>query len=669
MSSSPEKEVQRLRREIERHNRLYYVQAEPEITDEEFDALLQRLIELEKAHPELITPDSPTQRVGGEPLEGFRTVAHSVPMLSMENTYNEEELREFHDRVCRLLGESKPVYVVEPKIDGVSISLRYEEGRFALAVTRGDGRQGDDVTANVRTIRSLPLGLSGEPPAVLEVRGEIFFEKKDFVRINEQRVEEDEPEFANPRNAAAGTLKLLDPKLVARRPLRFLLWGLGQCEGVELETYSQALDYLKGLGLPVSPLARRVETIDAAIERIELFAEERHKLAYEVDGMVIKVDDFRKRERLGATSKSPRWQVAYKYAAEQAITKLLKIEVQVGKTGTLTPVAHLEPVWLAGTTVSRASLHNDEEIKRKDIRVGDRVVVEKAGEIIPQVVAVKIDERDGSEKVYQFPTQCPACAAPVRKDEGGVYVRCTNPSCPAQFKNTLEFFAHRHAMDIEGLGPKVIEQLVTTGLVKALPDLYRLKEEDVAGLERMGEKSARNLVQAIQASKERGLARLLAGLGIRHVGRRAAEILAEHFGQIGALMDADAETLADIHEIGPVIAKSIHRYFHEQGGREIVRQLGELGVLLSQPRRKAAEGGELLAGKSFVVTGTLAGYTRDQIHEKIKAHGGKVSSSVSSKTDFVVAGEDAGSKLTKANKLGVRVISEKELEAMLALKK
>lgn len=658
------REAEKLRGEIERHNRLYYTEDKPEISDEEFDALLKRLQEIEKKNPDLVTPDSPTQRVGGQPLEAFRTVEHRAPMLSMDNTYDPEELREFHDRMVKGLGGAAPTYVVEPKIDGVSMSLRYEEGLFALGLTRGDGRRGDDVTANLRTIKAIPLKLeSTSPPAVLEVRGEVYYGIEDFAKLNEQRVEADEPEFANPRNAASGTLKLLDPRIVATRPLRFLTWGLGECVGFDVSNYHDALEKLKGFGLPVSSFAKRFHDFDAMMKHILEFAEKRHTLPYQIDGMVVKVDDFAARERLGYTSKSPRWQVAYKYAAEQAVTRLLKIDIQVGKTGTLTPVANLEPVHLAGTTVSRATLHNQDEIKRKDIREGDLVVVQKAGEIIPQVIGVKVEQRTGEEKPFPFPTECPACGAPVRRDEGGVYVRCSNPSCPAQFKTALRSFAGRGAMDIEGLGAAIIEQLTDSGLVRRFPDLYRLKTEQVQPLERMGKKSAENLIAGIEASKARGLVRLLTGLGIRHVGRRAAEILAQNAGSVERLGELSAEEMENIHEIGPVVADSVYRFLHEQGGKALLAELAELGV--SMEVEKSTQGTGPLSGKTIVVTGTLTHFTRDQIHERIRQLGGKVGSSVSSKTDLLVAGESAGSKLAKAQQLGVPVQTEEEFLSTL----
>lgn len=658
-------EINRLREEIERHNELYYTNAQPEITDEEFDALMRQLSELEAKHPEFQSPDSPTQRVGGKPLTEFRTVPHRVPMLSMDNTYNPDELREFDQRVRRLLGDEPPVYAVEPKIDGVSISLTYEHGRFVQGATRGDGRSGDDVSENLKTIRTLPLRLRGKAPTLIEVRGEVYFRKLDFVEINREREEQGELPFANPRNSAAGTLKRLDSRLVKSKPLQFIIYGTGYVEGVELRSHVESMNYLKGLGLPTSPEMRSFEDFEALVDYCVRWAEKRHELEYEVDGMVIKVDSYAQRQRLGSTSKSPRWQVAYKYAAEQAVTTVEAIEIQIGKTGMLTPVAHFVPVQLAGTTVARASLHNEDEIRRKDIRVGDQVVIEKAGEIIPQVVSVLTDKRTGREKEFHFPKTCPACDTAVRRDEGGVYIRCPNPKCPALFKNVVEFYAHRHAMDIEGLGPAVIEQLVDQGLVVRLPDLYRLTEEQVASLERMGKKSARNLIEAIAGSKERGLARVLVGLGIRHVGRRAAEILAEHYGAAQPLMQADAAELARINEIGPVIADSVYRYFHEGSGAEIVADLQQLGVKLTEERKATAKG-SALAGKTVVVTGTLPKRSREEMHELIKANGGKVSGSVSSKTSYVVAGEEAGSKLTKAQSLGIEILSEEDLENLLA---
>lgn len=653
--------------EIDRHNELYYVHNQPEISDREFDALLKELTDLEEEYPSLRTPDSPTQRVGGRPLEGFETVQHRTPMLSMDNTYSLDELRAFDQRVRRLLKGEVPTYTCEPKIDGVSLSVTYEDGVLTLAATRGDGERGDNVTANVRTIRTLPLRLKGKsPPKVLEVRGEVYYRKLDFKKFNDEREEAGEMPFANPRNAAAGTLKMLDAKLVARRPLRIFFYAIGYVEGAAPTNQMEAIEIMRKLGLPVVEEIHEFDDFDKLLDFVDRWADRRHKLDYEADGMVIKVSDFKQREILGSTSKFPRWQVAYKYAPEQAVTRLEKIEVQVGKTGKLTPVAHLTPVQLSGTTVSRASLHNDEEIRRKDIRVGDWVLVEKAGEIIPQVVSVLKDRRDGSEEEFIFPRTCPACHQPVQRDEGGVYIRCVNPDCPAQIQNHVEFFAHRNAMDIEGLGPSLIKQLYDSGLVRRLPDLYRLKAQDVAELERMGKKSAANLVQAIEESKNRGLTRLLTGLGIRHVGTRGAEVLAEHFGTIDQLLEADEATLATVPEVGPVMAASVWNYFHTQGGRKIIEELRELGVRMDEPKAAQRQRGpQPLAGKTLVVTGTLVHYTRDEIEERIKELGGRAAGSVSKKTDYVVAGDEAGGKLDKARQLGIPVLTEDEFRKMI----
>jgi DNA ligase (NAD+) len=670
--AEPNERASFLRREIDRHNELYYAQAQPEISDQAFDRLLAELLEIEQKHPDLRTLDSPTQRVGGRPLEGFVTVTHRVPMLSMDNTYSLSELREFDQRVRKLIPDESVSYTAEPKIDGVSISLIYEDGVFVRGVTRGDGRQGDDVTQNIRTVRSLPLKLRPTAPEipippVLEVRGEIYFAKKDFAAINEARDEEGEAPFANPRNAAAGTLKMLDPKVVASRPLRVFVYAIGYEEGLDAITdQRKALAFLSNVGLPVVPHVRAFDELEDLLAYVENWANERHKLPYEVDGMVIKVVDFAQREQLGTTSKSPRWQVAYKYAAEQAVTQLLAIDVQVGKTGKLTPVAHLAPVHLSGTTVSRASLHNDEEIARKDIRVGDWVVVEKAGEIIPQVVSVQTDRRHGEEKVFTFPRSCPACHEPVERDEGGIYIRCVNPECPAQVQTRLEFFAHRSAMDIEGLGPAIIKQLYETGLVRQVADLYRLRVDQLTNLERMGRKSATNLVQAIEASKQRGLSRLLAGLGIRHVGARGAEILAQHFGSMEKLLQATTEELSEVPEVGPVVAGSIVAYFQHPARRRTIDELSELGLVMTEGSRPSAmDGSAPLAGQSVVVTGKLVHYSRDGINERIKQAGGKPAGSVSKKTGFVVVGESPGSKRDDAERLGVKIISEEEFRRLV----
>jgi DNA ligase (NAD+) len=665
--SSPTKRAAELRRLLDHHNRLYYLEAKPEISDREYDRLLDELKQLEADHPELVTPDSPTQRVGGAPIEGFVTVTHRLPMRSIDNTYNPAELREFDKRIRKLLPGEPVGYVVEPKIDGVAISLTYEDGAFTVGATRGDGERGDDVTHNLKTVRGLPLRLNAEtPPRLFEARGEVYMRREDLVKLNRQREAAGLEPLANPRNTVAGSLKLLDPRLCARRTLRLFCYDLGATEGVRVATHTEALDLLKRYGFPVNPHIARFDSVEEVIAYCTGWADKRNELPYETDGLVIKVDRLDQRRRLGATSKAPRWVVAYKFAAEQALTKLLAIEVQVGKTGTLTPVAHLEPVQLAGTTVSRASLHNADEIARKDIRVGDMVVVEKAGEIIPYVVRSEPGARTGAEKEFHFPARCPVCGAPVERDPGGVYYRCTGAGCTKQLKERLRFLAHRNAMDVEGLGTALIDQLVDTGLVRSVPDVYRLTTEQLVELERMGKKSAQNLLDGIAASKSRGLARLLTGLGIRHVGEHVAEVLAQHFGDVEALRAAPLERLASVPGIGPVLAESVHRYFQSETGRKTIEELKELGVKMTEPRRAApaAADGSALSGKTFVVTGTLTRYSRDEIEGLIKKLGGKATGSVSKKTDFLVAGENAGSKLEKARELGVRVLTEDEFEKL-----
>jgi DNA ligase (NAD+) len=662
--------AEELRRLLNHHNYLYYVEAKPEISDREFDKLLEELKKIETEHPELVTPDSPTQRVGGQPIEGFTSVSHRHPMLSIDNTYNPDELREFDKRIRKLLSGEAVTYVVELKIDGVAISLTYEEGQFTVGATRGDGERGDDVTHNLKTINGLPLRLrteKGQPaPALLEARGEVYMNRSDLVRLNQQRKDKGLEPFANPRNSTAGSLKLLDPRLCAERRLRLFAYGLEVSKEVKLKTHQEALALLRQFGFPVNPDIVALASIDEVIDYCLSWAERRHDLPYDTDGMVIKVDDYAQRRRLGATSKSPRWVVAYKFAAEQALTKLVSIEVQVGKTGTLTPVANLEPVHLAGTTVARASLHNADEIARKDIRVGDMVVVEKAGEIIPYVVRSEAAARSGSEKVFRFPSTCPECGAPVERDEGGVYYRCTGPACPAQLKERLRFYAHRNAMDIEGLGSALIDQLVDSGLVRSIPDIYSIDMSQILELERMGKKSAQNLLDGIATSKGRGLTRVLTGLGVRHVGEHVAELLAGAFGNIDDLMAAPAERLAQITGIGPVLAESISRFFHSTTGRKVIEDLRAQGVkLVEDAKVKPATAGGDLTGKTFVVTGTLEHYSRDEIERLIKDRGGKATGSVSKKTDYVVAGENAGSKLEKARGLGVTVLTEQEFDRLI----
>jgi DNA ligase (NAD+) len=663
---SNQKEIDRLRKEIDRHNYLYYVEAAPVISDLEFDRLLKRLEALEAEHPGLITPDSPTQRVGGRPLEEFRTVAHAVPMLSIENTYNEDEVREWDTRVRKGLNPGEAVrYVVELKVDGVAVSLRYEKGLMVLGATRGDGTHGDDITANVRTVRDVPLRLGDDPPDMLEVRGEVYMTNAELARLNELRKAEGETPFANPRNSTAGSLKLLDPRLCGQRRLRFLAHGLGEGSGKEERSYWTLLEKMRSWGIPTTPQTAAYSTIDEVIAHALRWKTERHGLPFQTDGLVIKVDDLGQRARLGTRSKSPRWVIAFKYEAEQAITKVLHIGVQVGKTGKLTPVADLAPVLLAGTTVKRATLHNAEDIARKDVRVGDTVVIEKAGEIIPQVVRVEHEARTGDEVPFVFPTHCPNCGAPAVREPGEVDYRCSNPpsACSTQLEGRIRNFARRYAMEIEGLGDKLVDQLVRTGLVKSLADLYRLELKPVADLERMGEKSARNLLGGLEASKDRTMDRFLTGLTIRHVGERVSELIAGRFRTLDDLRQATLADLEAIPGLGPVVAKSVHEFLQDKDNQFLLDDLTAVGVRPKpMPVATRSKGPLPFAGQTVVITGTLPRRTRPEAEAFIKERGGKVTGSVSKSTTFVLAGADAGSKLTKAKELGIPVIDEDELD-------
>lgn len=657
-----------LRRLIDHHNYLYYTEAKPEISDREFDKLLDELKKIEKEHPELVTPDSPTQRVGGQPIDNFETVKHRVPMLSIDNTYNAGELREFDKRIRKVLAKEQVIYVVELKIDGVAISLTYEDGQFTVGATRGDGERGDDVTHNLKTIGGLPLRLRGnQPPALFESRGEVYMTREELARINRARTERGEEPYANPRNLTAGTLKLLDPRQCAERKLRLFTYALGATEGVTVRTHLESLDLLKKYGFPVNPHIESFDTIDKVIDYCNSWETRRNDLAYETDGMVIKVNDLDQRRRLGMTSKAPRWVVAYKFAAEQALTKLIDIELQVGKQGTLTPRAHLEPVRLAGTTVRHASLHNADFIASKDIRIGDMVVVEKAGEIIPYIVRAEHGARTGGEKPYRFPSKCPVCGSPVKKDDNGVFYRCTSNDCGGRLKQQLFAFARRNAMDIEGMGDEIANQLVDSGLVRTLPDLFRLTLDDLLELERMGKKSAQNLLDGISASKDRGLTRVLTGLAIPHIGETNAELLTSAFPKVDDLLNATLDQLSKIKGVGPVMAESVYKYFHSTSGQKTISDLRDLGVKLTEDARptQAQVDGVDLTGKTFVVTGTLVNYGREEIEGLIKQLGGKATGSVSKKTDYVVAGDNAGSKLDKAKQLGVTVLSEAEFEKLI----
>ena len=673
MSSKPPRsfpdvasEASWLRAELERHNRLYYAEASPEISDREYDLMMKRLESIEAEHPDLRVSDSPTQRVGGQPLSEFRTVAHSVPMLSIENTYHYDEVREWDARVRKGLAPGEAVrYVVEIKVDGVAVSLRYEAGRLALGSTRGDGNQGDDITQNLRTVHDIPLRLKHDAPPLAEIRGEAYMPNGELARLNTLRAAAGEPLYMNPRNSTAGALKSLDPRQCAKRRLRFVAHGLGACEGWDKATYTEFLSDLADWGVPVAPHTAVYDSIEGVIAHARAWETQRNTLDFQTDGLVIKVDSLAQRARLGQRSKSPRWVIAYKYEAEQAVTRVENIVVQVGKTGRLTPVAELSPVQVAGTTVRRATLHNADEIARKDVRVGDTVVIQKAGEIIPQVVRVEVGSRTGKERRFQFPKTCPSCGAPVEREEGEVDFRCGNTasSCPAQLKEWIRYFASRDAMDIEGLGEKLIDQLVESGHVKRLADVYRLDEATLAGLERMGEKSAKNLLEGLNASKRRGLDRFLTGLAMRHVGPRVAELLAQHFGTLDAVRSASLEQLETVEGLGPIVAASVRAFFDDPAHGAQVDALLELGVS-PQAVAAAPTGGLPLSGKTFVITGTLPNRSRAEAEALIKQAGGKVSGSVSKATSYVVVGEDAGSKLEKARALGVAIVDEAGLERL-----
>lgn len=668
MDKATAERIDELRRLIEHHNYKYYIEDDPEISDLEFDRLMKELQELEAQNPALLTPDSPTQRVGGQPIQGFREVQHAVPMLSIDNTYGELEVREFDARIRRLLGGASVEYVVEHKIDGVSASILFENGKFTLGVTRGDGSRGDDITHNLRTVRDIPLRLlaRAKVPEVLEVRGEVYMTNTELSRLNRLQAERGERVFANCRNAAAGTLKLLDPRQSGRRNLRFFAHGEGRLSGLDIHTHIEFLDLVRKLGIPVVPHSEPLKSIDGVMEYCNETLEARDVLDYETDGMVIKLNSFEQRERVGSTSKSPRWAIAYKVELWQASTRILDIHVQVGKTGVLTPVAELETVEIAGTKVARVSLHNADEIERKDIRIGDNVIVEKAGKIIPHVVRVELEKRTGRERRFCFPDRCPVCRGEVERDEGGVYIRCLNPSCEAQLKERLRFFASRRAMDIEGLGPALIDQLVDRGIVKALPDLYDetiVTAERLKDLERMGDKSAQKLIDNIRASKDRGLVRVLTALGIRHVGDHNARLLAEEFGSISELMSASEERLARIPGVGPVVAKSVHEFFQSSSGIKTIEDLKRHGVRMKGELTEKPKSGSRFAGKTFVVTGTMSRFSRTEMEELIRSLGGKPTSSVSKNTDYVVAGANPGSKLEKARELGIEILTEEDLAA------
>ena len=696
-SNDPEKRIAELRDEIRHHNYRYYVLADPEVSDREYDRLLKELADLEAEHPDLVTPDSPTQRVGGQPTKGFASVAHAVPMLSIDNTYDKAELAAWYERTAKAVGKSVEAgkdeehetlfskgedlrLVVEPKIDGVAMSLRYEDGRLVRGVTRGDGREGDDITPNVRTIRAIPLSLLSRkdhsPPAVLEVRGEIYMPDDVFASLNEKRRDAGQEPFANPRNATAGTLKQKDPAAVADG-LRFFAHGRGEVDGLDVETHHDFLDAVQALGLPVNAEIRTVTGLDDAWAWVEGFESRRHQLAYQTDGAVIKLDRYDLQRSLGHTSKAPRWCIAYKYAAEQATTRLIRVEWQVGKNGRITPRAVMEPVFVAGTTVRHATVHNVGQVTRLDLHESDTVVIEKAGEIIPQIVRVERDQRQRGSHPVKPPTRCPECDTPVivetrealfddparvdPSDETGRY--CPNPQCPAQIRERLKWFVARNQMDIDGLGEKLIDQLYEAGLLHSFGDIYRLPDRrgELEAQERIGEKKADNLIRGVEDSKHRGLARLLAGLGVRHVGNTTAGLVARHFGDLDAVMNASVEGIESIDGVGPVIAESLHAFTQSDAGRAVVDELKSFGLKTTEDRPADPPRASAFAGQTIVLTGSLDSFSRNELKEKLENLGAHVTSSVSKKTDLLIAGEDPGSKLDKAKDLGVAVWDEARL--------
>ncbi len=660
------REVESLREQILYHDYRYYVLDSPEIADAEYDRLMRRLRDLEAEFPELITPDSPTQRVGGEPLSSFQQVEHRLPLLSLDNAFTQEELQAFHQRVQRWLEGQPLAYVVEPKIDGVAVSLVYENGVFVRGATRGDGERGEDITENLRTIPSVPLRLRGENlPPILEVRAEAYMDRQDFDELNQARAEKGEPLFANPRNAAAGSLRQLDPRVTAARRLNVFFYALGYHQGFELETHWQVLEYFKAVGLRVNPLIERCSSIDEVWEFCQRMQQLRDSLTYDIDGVVVKVDSLAAQAELGATGRSPRWAVAFKYPPEEATTVVEDIIVQVGRTGALTPLAILQPVEVAGSTVSRATLHNADVLKAKDVRIGDTVIIRKAGDVIPEIVKPVESKRTGSERIFIFPDRCPACNAEVQRLPGEAVTRCVGKACPAQLVEGLVHFASRGAMDIEGLGPALISQLVEAGLVKDPSDLYFLDPEKLQELPRMGKKSIENLMAAIEASKNRPLARVIFALGIRLVGEAAARELASRFRSMDRLQKASREELQAVPMIGDKIAESVISFMNEPQNQRVIQRLAEAGITMAEEEPEEAVSSRPLEGKTVVLTGTLVNYSRQEAAELVRSLGGRVTSSVSRNTDYVVAGTNPGSKLTKAQELGIPILTEDDLEGFL----
>jgi DNA ligase (NAD+) len=655
-----------LRTQIEYHNYRYYTLDDPVISDAEYDALFRELQELETAHPELATPDSPTQRVGAAPSERFPQVRHRVPMLSLANADTPEKLRAWYQRACRLAGREIRGFVLEPKIDGLAVSLLYEGGRYIRGVTRGNGIEGDDITANIRTIRSVPQTLRDSPPDAFEVRGEAFLTHEAFEQVNRRRLEEHQPLFANPRNSAAGSLRQLDPKITAGRPLDIIVYSLGYTDGNLPRSHWQVLELFRSYGLKTNPENVRCETIDEVQAQVATWEKRRESLSYEIDGVVVKIDDLDLQAELGAVGREPRWAIAYKFPPVQVTTKLLNIGVNVGRTGALNPFAILEPVQVAGVIVKLATLHNEEDIRRKDIRIGDTVWVHRAGEVIPQVIGPVLDKRPPRTRLYSLPKNCPACGTRVVRIEGEAMVRCPNASCPAQFFELLKHFVGRAAMDIDRVGEKLCQVLIKAGLVNDVADLYALSKDDLIGLERLADKSAENVLASIRASKQRSLPRLVFALGIRYVGEQTAELLAEAFGSLDALMNVSQEEIEAVESIGPKIASSVAAYFQEERNRVVIEKLRRHGLRweIEQGDRDTARAGPL-SGLSFVVTGRVEGRSRQQIETLIVESGGKIGDNVSKKTDYLVVGAEAGSKLERAQKLGTEILSEKEFDQLL----
>jgi DNA ligase (NAD+) len=658
--------VKKLREQINHHNYLYYVLDSPEISDAEYDRLFDELSELEEKYPQLVTPDSPTQRVGATPLEEFKTVRHSIPMLSLNKATSESEFLDFHRRVLELSGadEKKIKYTVEPKFDGLAVELIYENGMLTIGSTRGDGVVGEDVTLNLRTIKTIPLKLMGKAsPRLLEIRGEVIMHKDDFEKLNKGRERAEEPPFANPRNAAAGSVRQLDPKITSTRPLNMFAYAVGRVEGKKLTNHWDSISYLRQLGLKISQYVELCESVEQVKEYYQKILDARNDLPYEIDGIVIKVNEFAMQERLGELSRSPRWAVAWKFPAQQERTKIKDIIVSVGRTGALTPVAMLEPVRVGGVEVSRATLHNEDEVKKKDVRIGDTVVVQRAGDVIPEVVKVVESKRTGKEKKFVMPDKCPVCGSKAERPEGEAIHRCTGIACPAQIKENLSHFVWKGAMDMDGLGYKFLEQMVDKKIIKDQADLYFLKKEDLMKMDRMGDKLAENLLSAIDKSRNPSLTNLIFALGIRNVGYHLAGVLAKNFKSIDNLAKQSVEDLTQVHEIGPIVAQSIYNFFHNPKNLKVLEKLRKGGVKFPVEKVKAKE--TPLSGKTFVLTGGLDSFTRDQARKLIEDLGGRVSSSVSKKTDFVIVGKDPGAKYDNALKLGVKTISEEEFEKMI----